>query len=150
MARDIVDLVTEALTENGGDGSPQIDRDQLKTALKQALAGELALPISKRVPKRAMELDDEIISVLGKSFRQPQSRLAMKDWSAANSGRLGPANRERFIARMRVAVMYTPKDLWAARKGRPAWNEDTLQAFLDQCLLVSLPANREELDGNPE
>ena len=129
---DVVDEVVAAL----GDRALKIPRDQVRSAIKEALTRVVGAPITKKPPQSSADIEQQIVRALRPRFQRGESREAIKKWGETNSDSLSPEEVEPLIDRIRGAVQYTPKDLLAARGKHRLLGEGGLSAFLDSCLVV--------------
>jgi len=150
-ARDLRSVVNDIVT-TFEEGNRTVTADQLRAALTEALDRVAAAPGARKRPQRALEVEDEIARALGGGLQRGQSRTAIAKWVARNSGQLDQGRREHLLGRIRTAAQHTPKDLWAARRGQGAWDEEGITAFLDSCLILAIaePTPEEETDGRVE
>ena len=60
----------------------------------------------------------------------------MSAWIQRQPRAQEPRTADQFLARVQVAVAWTPKDLWAARGAPKTFRDDEVATFLDSCLTV--------------
>ncbi|MBI5282322.1 MAG: HD domain-containing protein [Candidatus Solibacter usitatus] len=131
------DVLNEAVSALG-NRALTITKDQFKSAIMEALGRAVGAPATRKPPMSTMELEEEIVRALPAGSRSRVGRTAVKNWVEKNPNGVGPERLDPFLDRIRVAVRYTPKDLWAARGRQGLSGDDGLMRFLDSCLALTL------------